>query len=229
MRFFIWLLVSTSLSVIASPNNFSQAKKIAEQLFEQNPQTIYCQCLYDKKEVQLDSCNMQSAGTVKRAHRIEWEHIMAAQHFGVGFDCWNKPLCERDGTYYKGRACCEKIDPKFRQVESELYNLWPEVGAVNLARSNYRFVASLDIDGFYGCAIKINKKQHQVEPPDYAKGTVARAYLFMAYFYSISLKEGEYELFIDWNRRYPPTPWELTWANQVAEIEGYTNPFIMVG
>jgi len=228
MRFFISILLLYSVFVSASPNNFSQAKIIAAQLFQQHSETIYCRCAYLNKEVHLASCNMQSADLIKRAHRIEWEHIMAAEHFGKAFDCWNKPLCEHKGKYYKGRACCGQIDPNYRHMESELYNLWPEVGVVNQARSNYRFVSDIDSEGFYGCELKLDKKLHQVVPPDAAKGIVARAYLFMAYHYTIPLSGDEYDLFMRWHKQFPPTPWEITWANQVADIEGYINPYILI-
>lgn len=65
---------------------------------------------------------MQAAEAIKRAHSIEWEHIMAAQHFGRQFECWRTPLCENSrARMYKGRKCCEKIDKRFQHVV--LYNL----------------------------------------------------------------------------------------------------------
>lgn len=153
-------------------------------------------------------------------------HHKAAGHFGRQFDCWNKPLCEKKGRCYKGRACCEKIDAQFRHVESELYNLWPVVGLVNQARSNYHFVALLNKAGFYGCGLKFDTLTHKAEPPNHAKGIIARAYLFMAFFYGITLDAGEYELFLMWHKAYPPSAWEITWATDVAAIEGYSNPYI---
>lgn len=68
---FILLLCFVSLSYAESPGSFSQSKKIAAQLFQKNPQTIYCQCSYEDKEVNLASCGMQAADSIKRAHRIE--------------------------------------------------------------------------------------------------------------------------------------------------------------
>ena len=53
--------------------------------------------------------------------------------------CWQNSICEHHGKPYKGRKCCEQMDGKFRQIESELYNLWPAVGLVNIARSNYSY------------------------------------------------------------------------------------------
>lgn len=87
---------------------------------------------------------MEAAADKKRALRLEWEHMMPAENFGRQFACWRVPLCRHsNGSPYKGRACCEKIEPRFRQAEAELYNLWPEVGLLNQLRSNYRYAELL--------------------------------------------------------------------------------------
>ena len=83
--FFITFLVTSSFAT--SPNTFAQAKKIAGQVFTHHQQTLYCQCQYDKKQIDLASCGMQAADTIKRAHRMEWEHMMPAQQFGQHLEC----------------------------------------------------------------------------------------------------------------------------------------------
>nr|WP_058532942.1 DUF4113 domain-containing protein [Legionella saoudiensis] len=75
----------------------------------------------------------------------------------------------------KGRTCCQKIDERFRHMDAELYNLWPESGLINQARSNYRFGMVPGQDDYFGCTIKIDKATRRVEPADVAKGVVARA------------------------------------------------------
>lgn len=152
---------------------------------------------------------------------------MAAEHFGQQFECWRTPMCEDNkGKAYKGRRCCEKIDANFRHVEAELYNLWPEVGVVNQARSNYRFGVLPSQEDYLGCTMKIDKGHRRAEPPDAAKGVVARAYLFMAEHYGLSMSASQKQLFVSWNKTFAPTPWEKQWALQVASIEGYENTYI---
>jgi deoxyribonuclease-1 len=227
MRFLMVLLLTFVTSSFAtSPNTFAQAKKIVGQLFVNHQQTLYCQCQYDKKQVDLASCGMQSADAIKRAHRTEIEHIMAAEHFGHYFQCWREPLCEHHGKPYKGRACCEKIDASFRHMESELYNLWPAVGLINQARSNYRFSSLQQKGQIYGCQFTIDKTLHRVEPSDAAKGIIARANLFMSEHYGIALSPAQHRLFDAWNKQFPPSQWEITWASHIASIEGYENNFI---
>ena len=210
----------------ASPTNFSQAKKIAGEVFAQHPLTIYCHCAFQGKNIDLASCGMDEAQNKKRAHRVEWEHIVAAEHFGQQLECWRKPLCSKNGKPYKGRACCKKIEPRFNEMEAELYNLWPETGLINQARSNYRFGVVSSDSSHYGCAIKIDKKNRKVEPSDRAKGIVARASLFMSDKYRLKLSDSQRRLFVAWHKLYPPTEWEIQWAQVIAERQGYSNPYI---
>ena len=140
----ILLLLCLSFFCNATPpNDFFNAKKVAYLLFKDHPETLYCGCKYDsKKKVNLDSCHMLAASHIKRAHQIEWEHMMPAENFGKHFTCWREKLCvNKKGRAYRGRKCCKKINPEFRKAEGELYNLWPAVGLINQLRSNYRYAA----------------------------------------------------------------------------------------
>lgn len=228
MRSLVVLLLFFSSGCFSlSPNSFAQAKKIAGTIFIDHPVTIYCQCEYKGKEVDLKSCGMQTAESKKRAHRIEWEHIVAAEHFGKQFECWRTPLCQdKNGKLYKGRSCCQKVDEHYRHVESELYNLWPEVGVVNQARSNYRFGILPQQSNYFGCNLSIDKELRRVEPSGSIKGLVARAYLFMSDHYDLALSKSQRQLFQAWNKQYEPGLWERKWAKQVALIEGYNNYYI---
>lgn len=67
VRFALLLCLISTYSYAESPDSFTQSKKIATQLFQKHPQTIYCQCSYEDKEVNLASCGMQAANPIKRA------------------------------------------------------------------------------------------------------------------------------------------------------------------
>lgn len=97
---------------------------------------------------------------------------------------------------------------------------------MNQARSNYRFGMVQLPKNYYGCRIALDKSLKRVEPPDDSKGIIARAYLFMAEHYQLSLSPSQRQLFEAWNRLYAPTEWEKKWAKEVARIEGYENPYI---
>ena len=197
------------------------------QLLSANPTTLYCGCTFDSSlRVDLASCHMEAAGPYKRAHYVEWEHIMPAENIGKQRECWQKKICIRANKPYKGRKCCELIDPVFQKEEAELYNIWPSVGLVNQARSNYRYSPLETKNGFFGCDFEVDKKMRKVEPADTVKGIVARANLFMAYKYGIDVSEAQLKLFAAWDKQFPPQAWEREWATKVMRIEGHPNPYI---
>lgn len=220
-------MLSASLHA-QQPNNFSYAKKQASIIFTSHPVTLYCHCSFNAQhQIDLTSCNMQSAANHARALRVEWEHMMPAENFGQHFLCWRKPICmKKSGKKYRGRRCCEKTSSAFRRAEGELYNLWPAVGLVNQARSNYRYGIVNGPFRFYGCSIRFSKVLRRAEPPDYAKGTVARANLFMSDYYHIRLSDAQSQLFNAWNITFPADAWEKDWALKVKAIESYANPYI---
>ncbi|STX81644.1 putative endonuclease-1 [Legionella busanensis] len=225
----VFVLLLSFSTLAQPPKTFSEAKKQARIVFAFQRETLYCKCKFDARlQVDLASCNMQSAAKIKRAYHVEYEHMMPAENFGNHFQCWRETICiKKNGKRYKGRKCCERSDKQFRQAEAELYNLWPAVGLVNGARSNYRYSMLENHTLFYSCPITIDKKLRRVEPADFAKGIVARANLFMAYKYDITLSEAQRTLFMVWDKQFPPTAQEKWWAQAVTKIEGYTNPYIV--
>jgi deoxyribonuclease-1 len=127
--------------------------------------------------------------------------MMPAENVGNHFKCWREPICtKKNGQSYKGRACCEKVDAQFWLVESELYNLWPAVGLVNGARANYRYGIVDTPTEFYGCPMRISVLLRRAEPPNYAKGLVARANLFMSERYGVRLSDSQRQLFEAWDK-----------------------------
>lgn len=224
----LFLIICNSFVLASPPHSFLQAKHMVYQIFSSHPKTLYCSCSYDSKhQVDLNSCHMNTASEKNRAHVVEVEHIVPADIIGHNLTCWQNKICEHHGKRYKGRKCCEKLDARFRQMESELYNLWPAVGLVNIARSNYTFGLVDSNEKFYGCDFKVSKLTHEVEPYNQAKGIVARATLFMSDKYDIPLNDDKRQLYLRWHQQYQPSRWEKSWAAQIALIERYNNPYIL--
>lgn len=229
---FIFTLTVTAFA--KPPENYPSAKKIAQSIFLAHSKTLYCACQYDdSKAIDLDTCNMGSAKTIPRARQIEWEHIVPAYYLGKEMACWQEKICtDTHGKAYKGRKCCEKMSKEFRLRESELFNLWPSVGAVNNARANYLYTqfypdSNPSAYNFNGCPIIIDKPSEQVEPSDEVKGVVARGSLFMAKKHKINLPMAFIELMSYWDAQFPPDRWEYEWDEKVAAIEGYHNDYII--
>lgn len=212
----------------APPSSFGSAKRQMNKIFSDHRVTLYCACPFNQyKQVDLKSCGMEEAIQRKRAQRAEAEHMMPAENFGRQLPCWRERLCtKKNGKRYRGRRCCKKISSSFRRMEAELFNLWPAVGLINQARSNYRYSPLPWRHGYYGCDFKFDSKLRKAEPGNRAKGIVARANLFMAQKYAIKLSAAQRKLFKAWDKQFPPCAWEKTWAKRVAVIEGYPNSYI---
>ena len=160
--------------------HFSQAKRLAREIHQEHPYTIYCHCRYEGQTINLKSCGYQSPHHSKRAQKLEWEHVVPAEAFGQSFPDWKEgsPFCIRKSKKYKGRACA-KNNPAFSYIESDLYNIWPEIGELNGLRSNYSMaeLSTQKLSPFGKCKVKIENRKF--EPMPLAKGRIARTYLYM--------------------------------------------------
>ncbi|MEE9451811.1 MAG: endonuclease [Gammaproteobacteria bacterium] len=176
---FWWPLTVLSDDLPALPQSFSQAKKVAKQIYTDYPITFYCRCDFSEDlQVDFNSCDYHPRRNEKRARRVEWEHIVPAWAFGHDRPCWQEYLCTRqDGSSFKGRSCCSRIDDEFKQMEGDLRNLVPAIGEVNGDRSNFAFA---DFDGVpdqYGaCTFVTNFQDKLAQPPLYTRGFIARVY-----------------------------------------------------
>ena len=131
------------------------------------------------------------------------------------------------GAPFKGRKCAEKSNITFRLMQSDMYNLFPVIGAVNAERGNKNFgLLSASAENTFGsCAMKISSDR--AEPPKYARGTIARAYKYMAYAYPIFKLSKEQERLMDvWDRQYPVEKWECVRTKRIERIQGNENPFV---
>lgn len=214
----------------SSPQNFSEAKKIASEIHRDHQETFYCGCKFDKhKKIDLGSCGYRIQENEMRAKRLEWEHIVPISHLASHLPCWKKRLCcKKNGECFKGRRCCQEIDANFARLEADLHNLVPEIGELNAKRSNYRFGhLPMSISGQFGsCEIKIDPISRRVEPRKEVRGMIARTYLYMAEQYAYNLSDSQRQLFESWNRQYPPSIWEIERNKRIEAQQGNTNSYI---
>lgn len=232
----IMALAATCLSISAfagdnTIGSFSEAKRVLyTQIYKPNEKhvTFYCGCdikRQGKKLVpDLESCGYQNRkeSNLYRAERIEAEHIVPAAHLGAQNKCMIENKSRKDKRNY-----CEKTDPTFRQAYTDLFNLVPAVGEVNLDRSNFRFAALTSTDFVYGqCDMKIDFKAKAVEPPANVRGDVARTYFYMIDRYGIRISDSQRKLFEVWNKQDPVDEWERERNRRIMKVQGNSNPYI---
>jgi len=201
-------------------NNFRQAKAYAAQINADAHADFYCGCKiswHGKKGVpDLSSCGYSVRKNANRAERIEWEHVMPAWEFGHQRQCWQNG----------GRKSCSK-DADYRRIESDLHNLQPAIGEVNGDRNNFQYSQWNGGEQQYGqCSMKIDFKQKLAQPPERARGAIARTYFYMRDQYHLRLSRQQTQLFTAWDKQYPVTSWECERDNRIAKVQGNHNSYV---
>lgn len=191
--------------------------------------TLYCGCRFDRaKRVDPQTCGYRAIRDPKRAGRAETEHVIPASWIGQGRACWTQAIC-RDGSgrAFRGRDCCETIDPVYRRAAFDLHNLWPAQGDVNARRSNYRFG---EIPGerraLGACDLEIDPRRRMVEPRPAVRGDIARIGWYMERVHGIRLSRHHRQLFHSWDRADPPDDAERERNARIRALQGQGNPFI---
>ena len=227
--FFTGFFVSFALAGNTQIGSFSKAKKHLEKIYSDHRETIYCNAEFDdKKRVTLPR-GFAVRKYKKRAAKIEWEHVVPAENFGRTFSEWREgdPRCVRkNGKSFKGRNCASKVNFEYRYMQADMYNLYPAIGAVNAARSNYNFTMLPTSNVSFGtCDMRIEGRK--VQPPESARGRIARTYKYMQFGYPrYHMSKQQQKMMDAWDRMYPVSEWECTRANRIKKIQGNENPFV---
>lgn len=233
----ITLVVFTLFSSeqIQKPNesikSFSKAKNFLHRVIygeAATRKTFYCGCSYDSgKNVDFESCGYSHRKNLKRARRIEWEHVVPAAAFGKNLPEWKNghPECvDSKGKQFKGRNCASKMNRQFQLMQADMYNLVPAIGEVNADRSNFSFG---DIPGekrVYGkCDFEIENQT--AEPAENIRGNIARIYMYMdlAYPGFDIINEKNKELIEEWNISDPVDTDECLRNAEIEKIQGNQN------
>lgn len=242
--FFLFGLVACGNAANGQGNerikSFDSAKKVLREMYRhwqmqddaQNiAQTIYCQCRYTESAVDHKSCAYKPQQKKSaRDYRIEWEHVVPASVFGRQFDEWANKKDYKRCAKKSGRQCAGLLNPAFRAMEGDMYNLYPAVGSVNAARSNYPMAEiSEDSEVVFGtCDFKLSKQR--VQPRAGVRGDIARVYLYMEWAYPEFLiigNEANRKMFWQWADNDPVSNEEKVRAEAIMAIQGNCNPFVL--
>ena len=210
--------VGAAQQSLKPPQSFSQAKRIARQIYQDHPTSFYCNCAITwngrKGTPDLKTCQYKVRKQQKRANRIEWEHLVPASQLGNQLQCWQNG----------GRKNCVKTSAKFRKMEADLHNLVPAIGEVNGDRSNYNFSEWNGKATQYGqCQMIADFKQRQVQPPEHTRGMISRTYQYMAEVYHLTLSSQQQKLLRAWDIMYPPSQWECHRNEKITQQTGSYN------
>jgi deoxyribonuclease-1 len=214
-----------------SIDNFQHAKLQLVALYAEHRVTIYSGCAFEAdKSVDYRRCNYRPQHGSERAHRIEWEHVVPAEAFGQAFVAWrvgDAACVDVRGKAYRGRKCASKVSAEYRHMEADLYNLYPEIGELNLLRSNYG-MAEIPGDAGVLTPLRVKIAGGKFEPAPEVKGDIARTYLYMddAYPGRGIVSRKNRALFEAWSRADPVDAWECKRARRIEAIQGNRNTFV---
>ena len=243
---------SESSQIKTHGNRHSQSfygvkKEMLEKVYADHRTTLYCQakfdrfkriselpqgfCIPDIQKVDFTVYDITAEELDKKAHRMEWEHIVPAQNFGKSFKEWadGHPNCvSKKGKKFKGRSCAEQESEEFRYMYADMYNLYPSIGAVNYLRSNFNFaeIKPSAKETFCRCGgMRISR--NKVMPNERSKGLIARTYLYMQKTYPrYRIGEPMQSLLTAWDKKYPVTKWECRRAYRIEKVQGNANPIV---
>jgi deoxyribonuclease-1 len=219
--------IAITAAVAGAPTTFEKAKVVAKnQVFydqaDSSTGELYCGCKWTwvgKSGGRVDalSCGYEVRKQETRAKRTEWEHIVPAWTFGHQRQCWQQG----------GRKNCVATDKVFRAMEADLFNLYPSVGEVNGDRANYSYGMASGVSAQYGaCQTRIDFGSRTAEPRNEVKGLVARTTFYMFDRYNLNMSRQQQQLLMAWSKQYLTTTWERKRNDRIAQIVGYSNPFV---
>jgi deoxyribonuclease-1 len=230
---FLTLLVNTStLAANQEVQSFSKAKKLLEkQVYNNHRKTLYCGASFDAKKKVKPPKVFTTTKYVKRAKKIEWEHVVPAENFGRTFNEWrdgHKKCVSSKGKAFKGRNCADKVNTEYRYMQADMFNLYPAIGAVNALRSNYNFTMLPTVKSDFGsCSMKIDNRK--AEPPETARGQIARTYLYMEGAYKrYNMSKSQRQLMSAWDKMYPVNAWECARAKKITSIQQSENNTVKI-
>ena len=211
-------------------DSFSTAKKILEkQVYNNHRATLYCGATFNAKKKVTPPKDFTTTKYVKRAKKVEWEHVVPAENFGRTFNEWrdgHKQCVNSKGKPFKGRRCAEKVNAEYRYMQADMFNLYPAIGAVNALRSNYNFTMLPSVKSDFGsCAMKIDNRK--AEPPIDARGKIARTYLYMDSAYKrYTMSKSQPQLMSARDKMYPLSAWECARAKKITNLQQSDNKIV---
>jgi len=221
---------STTFATNQKIDSFNQAKKLLEtKVYTNHRTTLYCGATFDTHKKVTPPEGFTTTKYLKRSKKIEWEHVVPAENFGRTFSEWrdgHKQCVNSKGKLFKGRRCAEKSNSQYRHMQADMYNLYPAIGAVNALRSNYNFTMLPASESDFGsCSMKIDNRR--AEPPEIARGEIARTYLYMESTYNqYSMSKAQRQLMNAWDKMYPVTDWECQRAERIFKLQKNKNEVV---
>ncbi len=149
-----------------------------------------------------------------RARDYNIEHVYPMAWVTRALRCGDRQRCRRESAL-------------FNQIESDMHNMYPARRDLNKARGAYPF---REIRGERwverGCDMEIDYRARVVEPRPQVRGDIARAMLYMADRYDLTIYQRQRRLLERWHQDDRPDDQERRRNRLIARTQGNANPWI---
>ena len=231
----VFLLLSITVMLFArgyhAPDNRSQVKNIIKMLHLDHKMTWLNGCAYsydvtscmDKTIIDTSTCSV-----TEQNQTMIWIQVVPDTFYGRNMACMTKPVCVNafSGKLFGSPMCCRRINEKYRQIESELFNLIPVTSEFAKIYQGKIFGEVKKVKWLIG-NVKIDDKY--IEPPEQIKGDIARVYLYMDERYGLQISLEQKELFRRWHRLDAVDKRECALAKIIMKVQNRTNHLITEG
>lgn len=206
--------------------SLEQITKKLQGIYADHRVTFFSGCAYQENMEVGQGCRAAKASQ----QQVGWEYLVPVETYGKKLKAWThgNPACkDENGRPYRGQACAAKVNNDFRRMESDLYNIVPEILEVKQLHRNYAIGAVPD-GSFIFSSAQMKLGDNQIEPADRIKGDVARIYLYMDATYPDAkiLYPALKETMLKWSELDPVDAWECEKARRIAKTQGNENAFI---
>ena len=131
-------------------DSFSKSKAaLEEQVYFDHRETLYCGAQFDAHKNVTLPAGFKTDKYPKRAMKVEWEHVVAAENFGRSFKEWREghPSCVNSkGKPFKGRRCAELANKEYRLMQADMYKQAIEILTEN-GFEHYE-ISNFSLEGF---------------------------------------------------------------------------------
>ena len=226
--FFSTLLVARGYD---APDNRSQVKNLLKMMDLDYKIAPLTGCSYnyditscmDKTIVDTRLCNVSEVNQT-----IKWIQVVPDWFFGRHMDCMNKDICTNVFTKEKfgSPMCCRRVNPKYKMMEADLFNLIPAISKVASKRESRLFFDVVKPEFSVG---NLKFDDDFIEPRDEVKGDIARVYLYMDARYDLNLSKQQKETYFRWHALDPVDRHECSVAKIILKVQGGENSLVEEG
>ncbi len=149
-----------------------------------------------------------------KGSKINAEHVFPMAWVAYTLKCGRRNQCRRNNK-------------SFRDIETDLHNIWPARKDVNTARRSYRpAIIKGEHYKFPRCDFEIDESKRVMEPRPAVRGEISRSMFYMNDRYDLYLKPELVRLLKKWNRQDPPSSEERRRNEMIESLQGNRNQFI---